>query len=55
MNKTKLSDVARAAGVSPMTVSRVLNGQGGASPETCERVRRIADEMRYRPNALARG
>jgi LacI family transcriptional regulator len=38
-----------------MTVSRVLNGQGGASPETSERIRQIANEMRYRPNALARG
>ena len=55
MSKTKLSDVARAAGVSPMTVSRVLNGRGGASPETSERIRQIADDLRYRPNALARG
>ncbi|WP_281412799.1 LacI family DNA-binding transcriptional regulator [Rhizobium sp. P38BS-XIX] len=55
MGKTKLSDVARAAGVSPMTVSRVLNGRGGASPDTCERIRQIADELNYRPNALARG
>lgn len=55
MSKAKLSDIADQAGVSPMTVSRVLNGRGGASPETCDRIRKIADEMNYRPNALARG
>jgi LacI family transcriptional regulator len=55
VTKAKLSDVARIAGVSPMTVSRVLNGRGGASPETSERIRQIADELRYQPNALARG
>lgn len=55
MSKAKLSDIARAAGVSPMTVSRVLNGRGGAGPETSERIKQIAHELRYRPNALARG
>lgn len=55
MSKAKLSDIADKAGVSPMTVSRVLNGRGGASPETCDRIRQIAEEMNYRPNALARG
>jgi LacI family transcriptional regulator len=55
MSKAKLADVAIAAGVSPMTVSRVLNGRGGASLETCDRIRKIADEMQYRPNAMARG
>jgi len=55
VSKAKLSDIADKAGVSPMTVSRVLNGRGGASPETCDRIRQIAEEMNYRPNALARG
>lgn len=55
MTKAKLSDVARIAGVSPMTVSRVLNGRGGASPETVERIKRIAGDLKYQPNALARG
>lgn len=53
--KTNLADIARAAGVSPMTVSRVLNGRGGASAETVLRIQQLADEMDYRPNALARG
>lgn len=53
-SKTKLADVARAAGVSPMTVSRVLNGRGGASPETAAKIQQLADEMRYRANAVAR-
>lgn len=52
--KVKMADVARASGVSVMTVSRVLNGLGGASPETIARVRLVAEQMGYRPNALAR-
>ena len=54
MAKAKLSDVAREAGVSMMTVSRVLNGRGGASSETSERIRQVAEQLNYRPNALAR-
>lgn len=37
-----------------MTVSRVLNGRGGASPETSDRIRQAAEELAYRPNAVAR-
>ena len=49
-----MSDVARVAGVSLMTVSRVLNGTARVSPETEEQVRRAVDKLRYRPNELAR-
>ena len=49
-----LEDVARAAGVSRMTVSRVLNGRGGASAETQRRVLMAAESLDYRPNAFAR-
>jgi LacI family gluconate utilization system Gnt-I transcriptional repressor len=48
-----IADVARAAGVSPMTVSKVLRGTGRISEETQARVRRLADEMGYVPNGLA--
>ncbi|CAB4743007.1 unannotated protein [freshwater metagenome] len=49
-----LADVARLAGVSAMTVSRVLNDRGNVSDSTRIRVRRAIDQVRYRPNAMAR-
>lgn len=48
-----VTDVALAAGVSPMTVSRVLNGRGGAGEETRQRVLAAAQALNYRPNAFA--
>jgi len=50
----KIEDVARAAGVSVATVSRVLNEQGHVLPETQEKVRKAAEELRYQPNLSAR-
>ncbi len=47
-------DVARAAGVSHMTVSRVLNDQGGVSSATRERVRAVIAELNYTPSPTAR-
>ena len=47
-------DVARKAGVSQSAVSRVFTPGASASPKTIEKVRRIADELGYRPNTLAR-
>jgi LacI family transcriptional regulator len=49
-----LQDVATIAGVSTMTVSRVLNGVPGASAATRAHVRAIAERMGYRPNAVAK-
>lgn len=49
-----LADVARLAGVSAMTVSRVLNNRGNVSASTRIRVQRAMDQVRYRPNAMAR-
>jgi LacI family transcriptional regulator len=50
-----LRDVAERAGVSIMTVSNVINGnRARVSPETIERVRRIAAELGYVPSASAR-
>ncbi|MGO4170847.1 LacI family DNA-binding transcriptional regulator [Bosea sp. TAF32] len=48
-----ITDVATAAGVSPMTVSRVLNGRGGAGEDTRQRVLQAAQALNYRPNAFA--
>ena len=47
--------MARAAGVSPTTVSHALNGKGVVRRETAERIERIAAEVGYRPSAIARG
>lgn len=47
--------VAKAAKVSTATVSRVFSGRGTVSPELSERVRRVADELSYRPSEAARG
>jgi LacI family transcriptional regulator len=54
MAKTTISDVAKEAGVSTMTVSRVLNGRGEISQETRERVQSVIDRLNYRPSSLAR-
>lgn len=51
---TTLSDVAKLAGVSTMTVSRVINSSGYASPDARARVKRAIDELGYMPNGLAR-
>lgn len=47
-------DVARAAGVSPMTVSRVVNGVPSVQPETAARVERAIRELGYQRNDAAR-
>ncbi len=49
-----LKDVARHAGVSIKTVSRVVNDQGEISAETRLRVQSAIQELGYRPNILAR-
>jgi LacI family transcriptional regulator len=54
MPRTTISDVAKEAGVSTMTVSRVLNGRGEISQETRERVQQVIDNLGYRPSSVAR-
>src|SRR5579859_4995969 len=49
-----IDDVAKRAGVSKMTVSRVINRSGYISPETRDRVERVVAELGYVPNTLAR-
>ncbi|HEX8488488.1 MAG TPA: LacI family DNA-binding transcriptional regulator [Propionibacteriaceae bacterium] len=46
--------MARVAGVSRQTVSRVINDHASLRPETRERVQAVIDELRYRPNLVAR-
>ena len=47
-------DVARHAGVSQPTVSRVFSNHPAVSERMAERVRLAARELGYRPNTLAR-
>lgn len=50
---TTIYQVAALAGVSPATVSRVLNGRP-VSPEYTQRVRDAAEKLQFRPNRTAR-
>ena len=49
-----LQDVAQVAGVTSMTVSRVIKGSEGVGEQTRERVLRIVEELGYTPNLAAR-
>ncbi|HEX8904803.1 MAG TPA: LacI family DNA-binding transcriptional regulator [Longimicrobiaceae bacterium] len=52
--RVTIKDVARAAGVSVATVSRVLNDSGPVADETRVRIHRVAEELRFIPNGAAR-
>lgn len=54
MAKATIDDVARLAGVSPKTVSRVINNEPNVRESTRERVEQAIDELQYRPNQFAR-
>ena len=49
-----IKDVAREAGVSAMTVSRVVNGKTNVKPATAQKIRRAIEKVNYRPNVGAR-
>lgn len=51
---TSIKDVAKAAGVSTATVSRVLANNAPIRPETRERVMQAVAALNYRPNLIAR-
>lgn len=53
VSRATIKDVARAAGVSPTTVSHALNGRGQVDAHTRERVEKAALALRYRPNRHA--
>jgi LacI family transcriptional regulator len=55
MSRTTIKDVARKAGVSTQTVSRVINGRPDVAVATRERVTSVVQELGFRPSALARG
>ncbi|WP_100486961.1 LacI family DNA-binding transcriptional regulator [Sporolactobacillus pectinivorans] len=50
-----IRDVARLAGVSAATVSRVLNDKGYVSEEKKEKIEKVIKELKYEPNQVARG
>lgn len=49
-----IRDVAREAGVSVGTVSKVMNQTGTIAPDTRKRVLDVANRLQFRPNTLAR-
>ena len=53
-NAPTITDVARQAGVSPMTVSRVINGEQVVRPETRAKVEAAIAALNYAPSAAAR-
>lgn len=48
-------DIAKEAGVSISTVSRVMNHKGNVNPETRKKVEEILEKNNYTPSAIARG
>jgi LacI family transcriptional regulator len=50
-----IKDVARLAGVSVATVSRVINNTENVNPETAGKVLTAIEQLQYEPNAVARG
>ncbi|HHX62967.1 MAG TPA: LacI family transcriptional regulator [Epulopiscium sp.] len=53
--KQTIGDVAKEAGVSIATVSRVINGNYPVKESTRQKVQKVIDEMQFEPNVLARG
>ena len=49
-----ISEIAKLAGASVATVSRVLNNSGAVSADTCQRVMEIVEKYNYTPNLLGR-
>ena len=54
MSRVKLKDIADKAGVSLMTVSRVMNNDPKVGAKTRDKITAIAQELKYSPNVAAR-
>jgi LacI family transcriptional regulator len=48
-------DIARLAGVSPSTVSRILNGTVAVAPDKTAAVMKVIEQLNYKPNIVAQG
>ena len=48
-------DIAKEAGVSASTVSRIINKRGGVSEATKKRIEALLEKYHYCPNEAARG
>lgn len=55
MGNVNINEIARIAGVSRTTVSRVLNNSAQVKPETAGRIKEVIDQLGYQPSELARG
>lgn len=55
MKNITIYDIANEAGVSPATVSRVINASAGVSPEKAKKIKEIIEKYQFRPNAIASG
>ena len=52
--RPKLTDVAKKAGVSKTTVSRVINNKPGVAAEKRKKIQKLLEENHYVPNEMAR-
>ncbi len=55
MSKPTIIDLAKAAGVSPTTISHAFSGRRPVDTETKERILKLAQEIGYHPSSMARG
>ena len=54
VQKSTIKDIARIGKVSPTAVSMALNGRPGVSEKTREKIRKIAKDIGYYPNYVAK-
>lgn len=52
--RTTLIDIAQAVGVTPSTVQRALSGTAGVSEEKRREIKKVAEQMGYKSNVMAR-
>jgi DNA-binding LacI/PurR family transcriptional regulator len=53
--KVNIRYLAEVAGVAPSTISRALSNDSRTSPKTIKKIQKLAKELNYYPNSLAKG